>query len=158
MVHEIVRFSEFCFHPATGRLTRNGVPIPLENQPALLLAQLIRSPGELIGREQLAAAIWQDGTHVKFDDGLNYCVRQVRAALGDDSRSPRYIETIPRRGYRFVAATTPVPVSARSPVRRLVLGAAAMTAVALIVVIESRPNNHHQVAMAVARAVHDVIF
>src|SRR5918993_5155910 len=126
MANQMVRFGEFCFDPATGRLTRNGAPVPLENQPARLLALLTGSPGELMTREDLAAAIWRDGTHVRFDDGLNYCVRQVRAALDDDARSPRFIETIPRRGYRFVAAATPVAVSASPQSSRLVLSAVAV--------------------------------
>lgn len=151
-----LQFGEFTFTPATGELVRNGTAVPLEHQPARALAHLAAAGGRLVTREELAAAIWPNGTHVKFDDGLNYCVRQLRIALGDDAKAPEFIETIPRRGYRFIAsATTPRPN--RSSARWLAISAAA-AALAFVAVAESRPNNHHDIAVAVARAIHDVLF
>jgi DNA-binding winged helix-turn-helix (wHTH) protein len=153
-----VQFGDFCFAPGTGGLTRAGRVIPLEHQPALVLARLLASPGRLVTRGELAAATWADGTHVNFDDGLNYCIRHIRAALGDDPKAPRFIETIPRRGYRFIA---PVVASSTRPAfgrRRLAGAAAVAAAIVLTAFVESRPNNHHQIAVSVVRAVHDLIF
>ena len=81
-----VRFADFAFDPATGELWRGDVSVPLEHQPALALGRLIASAGTVVTRDELAAAVWGAGTHVKFDDGLNYCIRQIRAALGDEAR------------------------------------------------------------------------
>jgi DNA-binding winged helix-turn-helix (wHTH) protein len=154
-----LQFGEFRFIPGTGELTRRGEAIPLEHQPALVLATLLAAGGRLVSRRELADAIWTDGTHVNFDDGLNYCVRQIRAALGDDPKAPRFIETVPRRGYRFIAAVA--ASAATSPFmsrRRAAAAAVAVAVFALALVIESRPNNHHEMAVSLARAVHDLIF
>jgi DNA-binding winged helix-turn-helix (wHTH) protein len=156
MAETTMQFGEFRFVSATGELTRSGTPVAIEHQPALLLAHLVASRGRLVTREELAAAIWGPDTHVNYDAGLNYCVRQVRAALGDDAKAPRFIETVPRRGYRFIAAIHE-PVSGRSR-RRWIAAAAAAALLALITVVESRPNNHHDVAVTITRALHEVLF
>jgi DNA-binding winged helix-turn-helix (wHTH) protein len=156
MADAALQFGEFRFCPATGELTKNHAPVALEHQPALLLACLLASRGQLVTRTELAAAIWGHDTHVKFDDGLNYCVRQVRAALGDDSKSPRFIETVPRRGYRFVGTFTAPNHTGSS--RRILAAAVAAALIGCIAVVESQPNNHHEMAVTLARAVHDVIF
>jgi len=88
--------------------------VPLERQPALALEHLIISKGALVTRDELAEAIWPATTHVKIDDSLNYCVRQIRTALDDDAKSRRFIVTVPRRGYRFVA---PIDSALRCPAR-----------------------------------------
>ena len=75
----------------------------LEPQPARVLALLVARAGELVTREEIQREVWPD-THVDFDQGLNYCIRQIRTALGETAEAPRFIETLPRRGYRFVAA------------------------------------------------------
>lgn len=151
-------FSGYSFDDASGALTRNGVPVPLEHQPSLVLARLVASAGEVVTRETLAAELWGGTTHVNFDDGLNYCIRQIRVALGDDPRSPRFIATVPRRGYRFIAPVTtakaaPVPVFSRAV--RAGIAAAVLIAV---VAAETTPNHHHEVAVSIARTIHDVIF
>ena len=148
-------FNGFEFDHATGRLTRGNAVIPLEFQPSKVLARLLESRGAVVSREELTDVLWGTTTHVKFDDGLNYCIRQVRSALGDDPRSPRFIETIPRRGYRFIA-----PVATAAPRNADLRLAAAMAATAfiLVVVAESRPNNHHETAVWLAHAVHDLIY
>lgn len=157
MRHDVgrLRFAEFFLDPSSGELRLNGQTVPLEHQPSKVLARLVASAGQLVTREELAAELWGPGTHVNFDDGLNYCVRQVRAALGDDPKSPRFIATLPRRGYRFIA-----PVSWELPrwsgTRRVAIGLAVV--LALTVVVESRPNNHHEMAVAVATALHDLIY
>jgi DNA-binding winged helix-turn-helix (wHTH) protein len=153
-----VQFGAFNFFPSTGKLTRRGEPIALEHQPALLLEALLASPGRLVTRDELTALIWKDGTHVKFDAGLNYCIRQVRAALGDDPKSPTFIETVPRRGYRFIARVSPAPVTGRRRWRPLAAAAILAAGVALTAAVESRPNNHHQMAVSMAHIIHNLIF
>jgi DNA-binding winged helix-turn-helix (wHTH) protein/TolB-like protein len=105
-----VRFGRFDFDPDTGALRREGVDVRLQPQPARALAMLVARPGELVGREELREAVWGSETNVDFDRGLNFCIAQVRSALGDSADSPRYIETVPKRGYRFIA-----PVSVPAP-------------------------------------------
>ena len=84
-------------------LTREGRPIRLQPQPARVLAILVGRAGEVVSREDLRSQIWNDGTHVDFERGLNFCIAQIRNALGDSAESPRFIETVPKRGYRFIA-------------------------------------------------------
>ena len=151
-------FAEFSFDPTTGELTRDGRSVPLEYQPSIVLASLVLADGELVSRQNLASALWGNDTHVNYDDGLNYCIRQVRAALGDDPRSPRFIETVPRRGYRFLAPVTDVSARSSRSRRRLISALAAAALLAVTLAIESTPNNHHEVAASIARALHDLIF
>src|SRR5215831_816022 len=98
-----VRFGLFEFKPRTLELTWKGVERPLQDQPARLLALLLDRPGELITREELQREIWPADTFVEFDLNLNTAVRKVRRALDDSASSPRFIETLPRQGYRFIA-------------------------------------------------------
>jgi DNA-binding winged helix-turn-helix (wHTH) protein/TolB-like protein len=102
-VSDRVTFGLFELDPADGSLTRDGRPIRLQPQPARVLAILVGKAGEVVSREELRAQIWTDGTHVDFERGLNFCVAQIRNALGDSAESPRFIETLPKRGYRFIA-------------------------------------------------------
>ena len=158
MTEPAVQFRDFRFEPRTGALTRAGEPIPLEHQPALVLARLLASPGTLVTRRELVAAAWHDGTFVNFDEGLNYCIRRIRAALGDDPKAPRFIETVPRRGYRFIAPIAGPGVRPRSARRRVLVAAAVAAAILFTAVVESRPNNHHRIAVSIARAVHGLIY
>ena len=153
-----LQFADFLLDIESGDLKRRGRVVALERQPALVLARLVTSAGQLVTRDDLAATIWGGGTHVNFEDGLNYCIRQIRAALGDDSKSPQFIETIPRRGYRFIATVTATPEPERRSARAGIVAAGLAAALALIAVAESRPNNHHQIAVALARSIHDAIF
>jgi DNA-binding winged helix-turn-helix (wHTH) protein/TolB-like protein len=107
---ERFRFGIFTFTPSTGELRRGDVRVPLQGQPAKVLTALLAKPGEIVARDALKREIWGDGTHVDFERGLNFCIAQVRSALGDSAESPRYVETIPRQGYRFIAPVT-VPAS-----------------------------------------------
>ena len=99
----MVRFGVFEFDSATGELWRAGRVVRLAPQPARLLAALTARPGELVSRDELRAALWSDGTYADFDAGIATCVNQIRAALGDEAANPRFVETLPRRGYRFIA-------------------------------------------------------
>jgi TolB-like protein/DNA-binding winged helix-turn-helix (wHTH) protein/Flp pilus assembly protein TadD len=103
----LVRFSEFELDLASGELQRAGALVHLQPQPAKLLHLLASHPGQLVSREQLRQELWGSDTFVDFDQGLNFCIKQIRTALGDDAEKPRFIETIPRRGYRFIATLTP---------------------------------------------------
>jgi DNA-binding winged helix-turn-helix (wHTH) protein/TolB-like protein len=98
-----VSFGPFEFDPDNASLMRAGMAVRLQPQPARVLALLVRRAGQVVTREELRQEVWGDGTTVDFERGLNFCVAQVRAALGDDADSPRFVETIPRRGYRFIA-------------------------------------------------------
>src|SRR5437016_6044665 len=100
----VIRFGIFELNPETGELRKSGTLLRIQPQPFKVLALLARHPGELISRDRLRRELWQDETFVDFDQGLNFCVSQIRAVLGDSADSPRYIETLPRRGYRFIGA------------------------------------------------------
>jgi DNA-binding winged helix-turn-helix (wHTH) protein len=151
-------FAGFSFDPVTGQLTRDGRLVPLEYQPSVVLSRLLQAPGSLVTRQELAETVWGTGTHVNYDDGLNYCVRQIRAALGDDPRRPRFIETIPRRGYRFIAPVTELSAPAWRSRRSLVPAVGVAMLLVAVMVMESRPNNHHETAVDVARMLHGLIF
>lgn len=141
-----------------------GVRVALERQPAVALTVLVANAGRLVTRAELCRAIWPADTHVDFDRGLNYCLRQIRLALGDDARAPRFIETVPRQGYRFIAPLTGIgPVARRTAGRLRTRAAAAAVITALVTgtyVAESgsRNDDHHRLALRVAQAVHDFLF
>ncbi len=97
-----VRFADFEFDLTTLELFREGRPVPLPPKPSRVLALLLEHDGALVGRSELQSELWPD-TVVEFDQGLNSCVRQLRTVLADDAEAPRFVETVPRRGYRFVA-------------------------------------------------------
>ncbi|HVO47940.1 MAG TPA: winged helix-turn-helix domain-containing protein [Steroidobacteraceae bacterium] len=97
-----LRFGEWVFDPESGDLERADTRIRLQEQPALLLRELIAQAGRVVTREHLIGLLWPKGV-VDFDTGLNTAVRKLRVALGDVAETPRYIETLPRRGYRFIA-------------------------------------------------------
>src|SRR5215470_11162926 len=116
----ILRFGPFEVDPASGELRRGGDPIKLPPQPFKVLELLARRGGEVVTREELRAHVWCDDTVVDFEQGLNFCIRRIREVLGDTADAPRFIETLPRRGYRFVMPVTgAAPV--RAPVTRLIV-------------------------------------
>src|SRR6516165_12350972 len=104
------RFEDFVVDLRTGELFKNGKKIRLQAQPFQVLALLLQRPGEMVSRDELRDKLWPDNTFVDFDDGLNTAVRKLRQVLGDSPEHPQYIETLPRRGYRFIA-----PVRTSSP-------------------------------------------
>ena len=97
-----MRFGDFELNEQTFELRKNGAPVRIQQQPARVLAFLLQHRGTLVTREQIRLAIWGDDTFVDFEQGLNFCIRQIRLALVDQAEKPRYIETLPRLGYRFV--------------------------------------------------------
>lgn len=94
---------------AACELRKRGRTVKLQDQPFQVLAQLLRRPGEVVTREELQAALWPEGTYVEFDQSVNTAIKKIRQALGDSAENPRFIETLPRKGYRFIA-----PVSGAS--------------------------------------------
>jgi len=104
----VYRFGLFEADLEVGTLTRQGTAVKLQEQPFRILALLIESPGEILSREELRKNIWPDGTYVEFDGSLNTALMKLRAALNDSADNPRFIETVPRKGYRFIA---PVEIS-----------------------------------------------
>jgi DNA-binding winged helix-turn-helix (wHTH) protein len=155
---DTLRFGVFEMDLRSGELRRSGNLVHLQPQPFKVLALLAVRPGDVITREEIQAEVWPAGTFVDFEQSLNFCVRQIRAALGDSAISPRFVETLPRRGYRWVGGAVertsppatvhewprPVPVeptdgseapalvrpATRGLPSRLVLAAAAFLAVA----------------------------
>ena len=99
-----IAFGDFAFDPAAGELWQGGRRVALQPQPARLLALLVARPGEVVARDEIRHALWGDETHVEFDRSLNFCVAKLRAALQDNAAEPRFVETVPTRGYRFIAA------------------------------------------------------
>ena len=104
------RFGVFQFDADRLELLRDGRPVRLQPQPAQVLLALAASAGRTVTREKLRQAVWKNDTFVDFDRGLNFCIAQIRTALGDDAAAPRYIRTVPKRGYEFIA-----PVDRQGP-------------------------------------------
>ncbi|HWT66632.1 MAG TPA: winged helix-turn-helix domain-containing protein [Terracidiphilus sp.] len=112
----LYRFGVFEANPATGELRRQGARIRIHAQPFQLLCLLLEQPGQLLTRDDIARALWPSGTYVDFDHGVNSTINRLREALGDTAANPRFVETLARRGYRFIApvervATDPALVS-----------------------------------------------
>ena len=107
-----IRFGVFEVDVHTGELRKQGLRIKLRDQPFQILLLLLAHPGEVVSRDELQKQLWPADTFVDFDRGLNKAVNHLRDALGDSAESPRFIETLPKRGYRFIA-----PVDAGSPQR-----------------------------------------
>jgi len=104
---------------ASGELRRSGRQIKLQQQPFKVLLSLVQRQGEVVTREELRALLWAEGTHVEFERGLNFAVSRVRDALGDNARAPRFVETLPRRGYRFLAPVEELGDAAPRPMPAL---------------------------------------
>jgi TolB-like protein/Tfp pilus assembly protein PilF len=100
---KVVRFGPFEFEVRSGILRKAGKPLQLQPQPAKILALLVTRCGDVVTREELQREIWGDDTFVDFEHNLNFSVRQIRAVLRDNPKKPRFIETLPRRGYRFIS-------------------------------------------------------
>jgi DNA-binding winged helix-turn-helix (wHTH) protein len=102
----------FALHEPTRELIKGNTRVRLQEQPFQIMRLLLARPGALVTRDQLRSRLWPDGTFVDFEHSLNAAVKRLRAALGDDARAPRYIETLPRLGYRWISAA--IPLDSRS--------------------------------------------
>ncbi|MFZ0285203.1 MAG: winged helix-turn-helix domain-containing protein, partial [Terriglobales bacterium] len=112
----VARFGAFEVDLREGRLTKGGIRIKLQGQPFQILALLLDRPAQLVSRDEIRQRLWSEDTFVEFDDGLNTAVRKLRAALGDPAENPRFVETVPRRGYRFIAPVSfPLPTAPAVP-------------------------------------------
>src|ERR1700682_5124124 len=113
-----LNFGPFVFDESSGELHKHGVRVRLEGQPLQILATLIRQPGKVVARDEFQHQLWKGGTFVDFDHGLNAAMNRLRQVLGDSADQPRYIETLPGRGYRFIGPvqeTFPKPVLMMAP-------------------------------------------
>ncbi|HET9831403.1 MAG TPA: winged helix-turn-helix domain-containing protein, partial [Vicinamibacterales bacterium] len=110
------RFGVFEVEPRSGELRKHGVRVRLRDQSFQVLVLLLERPGQMVTREELQRRLWAADTFVDFDRGLNKAVNRLRDALGDSADSPRFIETLPKRGYRFIAPIdTAAPVAVQTP-------------------------------------------
>jgi len=110
----LVRFGVFELDLQLGELRKGGVRLRLQHQAFLVLAALLERPSDLVTRDELRSRLWPADTFVDFDHGLNAVVRRLRETLGDSAVTPRFIETLPRRGYRFVAPVDRAHLRSRS--------------------------------------------
>jgi DNA-binding winged helix-turn-helix (wHTH) protein len=151
----IARFGEFVVDLRQASVRRNGTPVAIQEKPLQLLLALLDKPGQLVSREELCGRLWPGDTFGAFEDGLNTAVRKLRIVLGDSAEVPQFIETVPKRGYRFIGTLehstqpeTAPPLESGSksgspPYRRLatVLSVAAALAIAVAGVLHSsRPH------------------
>ena len=148
----VVRFAEFELDLRSSELRTNGTSVRLQPQPAKILALLVRRRGETVTRDEIAQEVWGSDTFVDYEGSLNFAIRQIRNALGDDAERPLYVETVPKRGYRFVGhvvapADVPVPIPEISPgpsrhwrgrASKVAAGAILLAASALLVIPRSR--------------------
>src|SRR5262250_2159052 len=131
-----VRFGLFEVDQRARELRKNGVKVKLQDQPFRVLVILLRHAGDVVTREELRRELWPADTFVDFDHGLNAAVKRLRDALDDSGENPRFIETLPRRGYRFIRLTVPdaiQPKTANSSLKRW--GLPLVMAVALIALV-----------------------
>src|SRR6201993_546669 len=108
----VVRFGTFEVSFQSGELRRAGVKIRVQQQPMRLLEILLERPGEIITREELRSRVWTNQDFGDFDQAVNIAIGKLRSALGDSAENPRYIETLPKRGYRFIAEVSVVDMEA----------------------------------------------
>jgi DNA-binding winged helix-turn-helix (wHTH) protein len=114
----VYRFGVFEFDSETGELQATGQMTRLRPQPARILEYLLQRSGQLVTRAELQRAVWPEGTFVHFDEGLNSCLKQIRAALGGRRTAAVYVETLVRRGFRFIPPVTRVPARTQPWLRR----------------------------------------
>lgn len=156
-------FGEFELDVEAGELRRKNRRLKLQPQPFKLLVLLVRKAGTLVSRDEIRRELWPDGTFVDFDQAVNFSVKQVRDALGDDAERPLYIETVPRRGHRFIAPiSTPGKAPTRLPIvpmgaTGIRLEKALWTNIAELRMAETRRRRYMWMAIAVAAALLVVV-
>jgi DNA-binding winged helix-turn-helix (wHTH) protein len=97
-----IRFGTFELDVTSGELRKSGILLELQPQPFRVLLLLIEKAGQVVTREEIQRCLWTDSTFVDFEHGINFSINQIRGALADNAERPRYIETLPKRGYRFI--------------------------------------------------------
>ena len=148
----VIRFGVFEVDLEAGQVRKNGLKVRLQKQPFQILAMLLERPGEVVMREEVQKRLWKDDTFVDFDHGLGTAIKKLCEALGDSADNPRFIETLPRRGYRFIAPVEGVGAHGVRPLHerptgegtrrvplqgRWLLGLAGLLAVLLAVMVGS---------------------
>src|SRR5580692_6191463 len=116
--HPLIRFGVFELDLRASELRKKGVKVKLQDQPCQILAMLLEHPGEIVSREELRNRLWQRDTFVDFDHSLNTAIMRLREVLGDSSENPIFIETLSRRGYRFIAPVEEI-AAANGSIERL---------------------------------------
>ena len=159
VAQNVLFFGAFEADLSTGELRKNGIFVHLQEQPFQVLKVLLEHPRELISREQLRAAVWPQNTFVDFDHALNTAVKKIRHALDDHALSPKFVQTIPRRGYRFIAEvqahareispTTP-PRSLDAKNRWAVAAILVFSSVAIFAGLGISAKDHHPSAKRVS--------
>ena len=150
-----MRFGEFEADLVAGELRRGDVRVRLSRQPVELLTALLERPGQVVTRDELRTRLWREDTFVDFDHGLNAAVNRLREALGDSAQAPRFVETLPGRGYRFVQAVEVVPEAARAARGRahaapwIVVGLLVLAAAVLSIRLQPRGPVDEPVRFAV---------
>src|SRR6266700_7971221 len=114
-----VRFGIFELDEDAGELRKQGARMKLQEQPLQILQVLLQRPGEIVSREELQQRIWPSDTFVDFDHGLYNAIRRLREALGDSAETPQYVETLARRGYRFIGRAESASIATPSSIRAL---------------------------------------
>ena len=158
------RFGLFEADPQDGRLLRQGAPVRLQEQPFQVLVALLERHGDLVSRDEIRERLWPGDTFVEFDKSLGVALTKVRAALGDDAANPRFIETVPKRGYRFIAPVTiepasspasaepasvaPVPINALAARQIIGLGSVAALTLIVLAIITWRAGWHRPASAA----------
>ncbi len=160
----IVRFGVFELDQRAGELRKAGVRLNLQPQSFQVLSMLVARPGELVTRDELRTQLWPDNTFVDFQHGLNAVINRLRDTLGDSAETPRFIETVPRRGYRFIGSVDGVRVAVPQPAKRpqwtlrtiLLIAAIGLAAVALVWSILLRNHNRESQALEIVPLTSDV--
>src|SRR6516165_3502877 len=117
----ILRFGAFELHTRPLELRLHGDPVKLPPQPLKVLELLARHSGQVLTRHEVREHVWCGDTFVDFEQGLNFCIRQIREALGDSADAPRFVETLPKRGYRFLMPVKTVDEVQPRPLTRLIV-------------------------------------
>jgi TolB-like protein/DNA-binding winged helix-turn-helix (wHTH) protein/Tfp pilus assembly protein PilF len=123
--HQTYRFGDFAFDPSSGELHKHGLKVRLQEQSSQILMLLLARPGQVVTREQVRQALWPADTFVDFDVGLNSAIKRLRDALNDSADEPRFVETLPRRGYRFIASVQAPALPVVPPIATVVPAAPA---------------------------------
>ena len=151
----MVRFGSFELDEEAGQLRRDGTPVRLPPQPFRLLVLLVSRAGDLVTREEIRQQLWGTDTYVDFDQGVNFCIKQVRTVLHDDADRPLYVETVPRRGYRFIAPIErPAATGSAKPLRSSGMDSklqrALWTNIAELRLAETRRSRRRTITIALA--------
>jgi len=151
----VIRFGIFEVDLRAGVLRRNGFKVRLQDQPFQVLAMLLERPGEVVTREDLHARLWSSDTFVDFDHGLNAAVKRLRDTLGDSADNPRFVETLARRGYRFLASVETAAAEA-PPVKSKDKPGWRLVAAGLLIIIVAVGFGLH-IGMRASRALQPVL-